>query len=77
SFRVVMRQLEFEAKLIFETQPSQEILSLLAASVLALRRIGSGRNRGRGHVRCTLHDHEGKDITHDYINLFGKVEEEV
>ncbi|HLO85624.1 MAG TPA: RAMP superfamily CRISPR-associated protein, partial [Nostocaceae cyanobacterium] len=47
SFRVVMRQLEFEAKLIFETQPSQEILSLLAASVLALRRIGSGRNRGR------------------------------
>ncbi|MDZ8227616.1 MULTISPECIES: RAMP superfamily CRISPR-associated protein [unclassified Nostoc] len=77
SFRVVIRQLEFEAKLIFETQPKQESLSLLAASVLALRRIGSGRNRGRGHVKCSLHDNAGEDITHDYLNLFGKVMEEV
>ncbi|MEH1966534.1 RAMP superfamily CRISPR-associated protein [Nostoc sp.] len=77
SFRVVIRQLEFQANLIFETQPSHEILSLLAASILALRRIGSGRNRGRGHVKCTLHDTSGKDITHDYLNLFGKVEEKV
>jgi RAMP superfamily len=77
SFRVVLRQLEFQADLIFETQPSHEILALLTASVLALRRIGSGRNRGRGHVKCTLHDTSGKDITHDYLNLFGKVEEKV
>lgn len=77
SFRVVLRQLEFQADLIFETQPSDEILSLLAASTLALRRIGSGRNRGRGHIKCTLHDTSGKDITHDYLNLFGKVEEKV
>lgn len=77
SFRVVIRQLEFQADLIFETQPSHEILSFLSASILALRRIGSGRNRGRGHVKCTLHDTSGKDITHDYLNLFGKVEEKI
>ncbi|MBD2454066.1 RAMP superfamily protein [Nostoc sp. FACHB-87] len=77
SFRVVIRQLEFQADLIFETQPSDEILSLLSASTLALRRIGSGRNRGRGHIKCTLHYISGKDITHDYLNLFGKVEEKV
>ncbi|WP_375475002.1 RAMP superfamily CRISPR-associated protein [uncultured Nostoc sp.] len=77
SFRVVIRQLEFQADLIFETQPSHEILSLLSASILALRRIGSGCNRGRGHVKCTLHDTSGKDITHNYLNLFGKIEEKV
>lgn len=77
SFRVVIRQLEFHADLIFETQPSHEILSLLSASILALRRVGSGRNRGRGHVKCTLHDACGKDIIYDYLNLFGKVEEKI
>ena len=77
SFRVVLRQLEFQANLILETQPSHEILSLLSVSVLALRRIGSGRNRGRGHVKCTLHDTSSKDITCDYLNLFGKVQEKV
>ncbi|MEH2042486.1 RAMP superfamily CRISPR-associated protein [Nostoc sp.] len=77
SFRVVIRQLEFQADLIFETQPGHEILSLLSASILALRRIGSGRNRGRGHVKCTLHDACGKDITYDDLNLFGKVEEKI
>lgn len=70
SFRVILRQLEFDADLIFETQPNHQVISLLTASTLALRRIGSGRNRGRGHVKCTLHNA-------DYLNLFGKVEEKV
>ena len=71
SFRVVLRDLCFTADLIFEKMPSDEIMSLLAVSCLALRRLGSGRNRGRGRVRCTLYDAEDNDITHQYANHFG------
>jgi|SRR6476469_859337 len=71
SLRVVLRELYFTADLIFEKMPSNEMLSLLAVSSLALRRLGSGRNRGRGRVRCTLHDSEGSDITHQYAKIFG------
>jgi len=72
SFRVVLRDLCFTADLIFEKMPSDEILSLVAVGSLALRRLGSGRNRGRGHVQCTLHDADGNDITHHYANYFGQ-----
>ncbi|MEG3923764.1 RAMP superfamily CRISPR-associated protein [Microcoleus sp. T3_D1] len=73
SFRVVLRDLSFTADLIFEKRPSDEMLSLLAVGALALRRLGSGRNRGRGHVQCTLHDDaNGDDITHHYANYFAK-----
>jgi len=77
SFRVIVRELELNADLLFETQLNDEMLSLLSVSTLALRRIGSGRNRGRGHVRCTLHNASGEDITHWYINIFGQVSEVV
>lgn len=77
SFRVVIRQLEFKADLLFETQPSDEILSILAVGILALRRVGSGRNRGRGYVRCTLHNHAGEEITQRYVSLFGQIQEKV
>ncbi|MBD2433808.1 MULTISPECIES: RAMP superfamily CRISPR-associated protein [Fischerella] len=77
SFRVVIRQLEFKADLLFETQPSDEMLSILAVGVLALRRVGSGRNRGRGYVRCTLHNHPGEEITQRYVSLFGQIQEKV
>ncbi|MGM3309667.1 RAMP superfamily CRISPR-associated protein [Anabaena sp. WFMT] len=77
SFRVIIRQIEFKADLSFETQPSDEILSLLSIGTLALRRIGSGRNRGRGHIRCTLHSSSGKEITYQYINMFGKNQEKI
>jgi RAMP superfamily len=72
SYRVVLRDLCFKADLIFEKLPGNEMLSLLAVGALALRRIGSGRNRGRGHVRCTLHDSEGNNITNQYIKDFEK-----
>lgn len=78
SFRVVLRDLCFTADLIFEKMPSDEMLSLIAVGSLALRRLGSGRNRGRGHVQCTLHDPDGNDITHHYANHFGqKIKEKV
>lgn len=77
SFRVIMRDLEFTASLLFETQPTEETLSLLSAAILSLRRLGSGRNRGRGHVKCTLHQYSDEDITKRYINLFGNNRETV
>ena len=70
SFRVVLRDLCFTSDLIFEKLPQNETLSLLAVGALALRRLGSGRNRGRGHVQCTLHDQSGKDITHEFAKYF-------
>jgi len=77
SFRVVIRELEFQADLLFETEPSDEMLSLLSVGTFALRRLGSGRNRGRGHVSCTLHDPDGNEISQQYLKLFGKVEQAI
>lgn len=80
AFRVVMRQLEFSTDLIFETDKTEidgvsieldEMLSLLAVDALALRYLGSGRNRGRGHVQCRLYE-ENNDITEQYSTNFGK-----
>jgi hypothetical protein len=73
SFRVVLRKLEFKADLVFEKLPNDEMLSVLSVGTLALRHIGSGRNRGRGYVRCTLHDSSEQEITQQYVNLFGTV----
>ncbi|MBD2410387.1 RAMP superfamily protein [Nostoc calcicola FACHB-389] len=73
SFRVVIRQLKFQADLLFETPPNDEMLSVLSVGTLALRHIGSGRNRGRGYVRCTLHDNLGQEITQRYVNFFGTI----
>ena len=73
SARVVIRELEFVSDLLFETETvAQEMLTLLAVGTLALRHIGSGRNRGRGHVQCTLHDADGNDITQNHTHRFGQ-----
>jgi CRISPR/Cas system CSM-associated protein Csm3 (group 7 of RAMP superfamily) len=72
SSRVVLRELCFSASLILNTLPTDDLnkmLALLAASTLALRRIGSGRNRGRGHVQCTLWQGR-EEITTQHIRYF-------
>lgn len=77
SHRVILRELCFQADLMFERVPDAKTLSLLAVGALALRRLGSGRNRGLGHVFCTLCDTEGNDVTRRYAEDFGaKIEEE-
>lgn len=65
----------FTAFLLFDEEPTPDMKALLAVSVLALRHIGSGRNRGRGHVQCSLCDANGQDITKDFIHRFGTIEE--
>jgi hypothetical protein len=77
SARVIIRHLEFTAPLYFQTSPTDEMLSLLVAGTWALRRIGSGRNRGRGHVRCRLFNNQSQEIGQDYLQRFGKMEKKV
>ncbi|MBF2063247.1 MAG: RAMP superfamily protein [Calothrix sp. C42_A2020_038] len=74
SFRVIIRQLEFMADLVFDNQPSDEILSLVYVSTLSLRRVGSGRNRGRGNVKCTL-SNISEEVMNHYVNIFGQIPE--
>jgi hypothetical protein len=77
SSRVILRELPFESRLLFskvlnaDLGEDKDILALLIVGTLALRRVGSGRNRGRGHVQCTLWDiqHELTQET-SYIRRF-------
>jgi hypothetical protein len=57
AFRVLLRETPMIALLEFEHAPSDATLALLAACVLAVRRGGSVRNRGRGRLALLLHDH--------------------
>lgn len=78
SARVVIRELCFSSLLLFDTELSedseefQDMLALLEVGTLALRRIGSGRNRGRGHVQSSLHGSNDKNITTKHIDRFGR-----
>lgn len=72
SARVVLRDLTFTADLSFEQQPTDDQLCLLMIGAKALRHLGSGRNRGRGHVRCRLH---GASLPQDYLDRFFTVQE--
>lgn len=75
SARVVLRESEFVSDLFFEAQIIEEdMLTLLAVGALSLRHLGSGRNRGRGYVRCTLLNGAGKDIMQTYLHRFGQEE---
>lgn len=63
TMRVVLRETLFIAPLDFAADPEPEALALLAACVMALRRAGTGRNRGRGRLVAHLCDTSGNDIT--------------
>jgi CRISPR/Cas system CSM-associated protein Csm3 (group 7 of RAMP superfamily) len=71
SFRVILREQKFSANLLFHQEPTPGMLALLQVSTLALRRTGSSRNRGLGHVQCRLLQNN-QDITESHVNLFGQ-----
>jgi hypothetical protein len=54
--RVILRETIFEATLFFDLPPTELEKALLAATVLAWRRAGTGRNRGRGRLHAWLND---------------------
>lgn len=68
SLRVALRELKFTADLLLDSNfsdsevPINDLLTLLSVSAAALRYVGSGRNRGRGHVICTLLNQSGKAL---------------
>lgn len=70
SLRVILRETPFEAALIFGADPEPDDLALLAACVKALRRAGTGRNRGRGELTARLCDAQGQDITDMHFGRF-------
>lgn len=75
SARVIVRELEFTADLIFEAEPTEKMQALLSIGALTLRHLGSGRNRGRGHVKCTLYDENSEEITNNYLNFLNGSQE--
>ncbi len=70
AMRVILRNTVFEAPLSFSTKLAEMELALLAACVMAFRRVGSGRNRGRGEVCARLLDENLHDVTSKYYFLF-------
>lgn len=62
AMRVILRETPFEALLLSERVLSDDELGLLAAAVLAFRRAGTGRNRGRGKLQADLCDESGASI---------------
>jgi CRISPR/Cas system CSM-associated protein Csm3 (group 7 of RAMP superfamily) len=73
SMRVVPRNTTFEAVLTTDYTPPRNAMPLLAACVLALRRGGTGRNRGRGKLQAALLDDNGQDITQHYFRGFQRI----
>lgn len=62
AMRAVLRETLFEARLLSDDKLSPDELGLLAASVLAFRRAGTGRNRGRGKLVADLTDASGNSL---------------
>jgi hypothetical protein len=72
AIRVILRETPFEADISFIQNPSGMDLPLLAACVKALKKAGTGRNRGRGELVAYLHDDIGNDITEIHFSAFQK-----
>ena len=72
SMRVVLPGTVFEAALDFAEAPDEQTLALLAACILAWRRAGTGRNRGRGRLQAHLLDGDGADITERCFRVFAR-----
>lgn len=72
SMRVILPGTVFEAELDFNQEPDECSLALLTACVMAWRRVGTGRNRGRGRLSAGLLGPDGVDITEKYYRVFAQ-----
>ena len=71
SMRAILRTATFISSIT--TTPDDlltEQKAILVAGCYALRRVGTGRNRGRGEVRCRLHDATGAALSADLLQTF-------
>lgn len=68
AMRIVLRETPFEAILDCGRDLTEAEQTLLAASVKALRRVGTGRNRGRGRVyQLDLVDENDTSLLDDWL----------
>ncbi|MCK5921497.1 MAG: hypothetical protein KAG66_11190 [Methylococcales bacterium] len=72
NMRVVLRETMFYADLHYLRDLSDVERTLLSATVLAFRRAGTGRNRGRGKLVADLLGKNGKSILKDNYDAFFK-----
>jgi CRISPR/Cas system CSM-associated protein Csm3 (group 7 of RAMP superfamily) len=72
TLRVILRDTTFTSELTFSQDPAPDDMALLAATVKALRRVGTGRNRGRGRVKAALFTAQGENITATHFAAFRK-----
>jgi len=72
AMRVILRGTPFDATLSFREPPSEDELALLAACIKALRRAGTGRNRGRGKLTAELCEATGIQVTEQHFEQFRK-----
>lgn len=70
AMRVILRETPFEARLMSERPLNDDEKGLLAAAVLAFRRAGTGRNRGRGKLEADLLDAAGASILEEKYRSF-------
>jgi len=75
TLRLILRGTTFTSRLTFLQEPSDDELALLAATVKALRRAGTGRNRGRGRLQAELLDGTGQPVTGALFETFRKAVE--
>ncbi len=73
SMRVLVRELTLGADLMFEGELGQTERALLAACALALRRAGTGRNRGRGRLKNVRLFEGSADITDQAFEQFKRL----
>jgi CRISPR/Cas system CSM-associated protein Csm3 (group 7 of RAMP superfamily) len=72
TLRLILRGTTFASRLTFIQEPSNDDLALLAATVKALRRAGTRRNRGCGRLRAELLDGAGQSVTEALFETFRK-----
>ena len=71
AIRVILRNTAFVSRLTFASDPEDGDLGLLAACAKALRRAGTGRNRGCGRLVAALWDKD-QDVTDQCFAHFAK-----
>lgn len=79
AMRVIVRETPFIARLDFDQGVSRDEKQLLAACVRALRRAGTGRNRGRGLLTADLYEQDPLSVDANPVtqSLLEEFEQEV
>ncbi len=72
SMRLILRGMVLTSRLTFLSEPTNDDLALLAATIKALRRAGTERNRGHGRLQAKLMDSTGQPVTDEFFAKFGK-----